>query len=406
MIFMSATSLEKYRSGGRNRFTCPRCEAAKTFTRYVDEQGKYFADHVGRCNRESKCGYHYTPKQFFIDNPSSNNKGQWPNLAAWKKPFQAPHAERLTSVNMQAIPKPVFEETQTAPDCNFVRFLADTFGADTARDLRSKFCIGSNADLWPNSTVFWLLGTNGTPYGAQVVLYDAASGKRQKNSWIHSALSRRFSKHDQVLPEWLQAYEQASKIPVPFGLHLLKESEGKPLAIVESAKTAVIMSAIQPKALWLAVGSLSNLNEQRLMEVKGADIVLYPDLGAFEKWCTKADELKAKGFKIAVSGLLEDAATDLDRQQGFDIADYFLKQCKASIPMEPTPNNEPKPKGNIEGLPSWLALHPDGIHINEKPLHSLNLEQRQSFQLHILEAAKTDQMMKAVWDYYWLDIIA
>lgn len=403
---MSATSLEKYRSGGRNRFTCPQCGAAKTFTRYVNEQGKYFADHVGRCNRESKCGYHYTPKQFFIDNPSNTNKEQWPSSAAWRKPFQVSNAERLTNVNIQAIPKQVFEETQTAPDCNFVRFLTATFGADTAQDLRRKFCIGSNADLWPNSTVFWLLGTDGTPFGAQVVLYDPASGKRQKNDWIHSALKRRFSKSGQTLPEWLQAYEQASKIPVPFGLHLLKESEGKPLAIVESAKTAVIMTAIQPKALWLAVGSLSNLNEQRLLEVKGSDIVLYPDLGAFEKWSVKADELKAKGFKIAVSELLESAANDLDRQQGFDIADYFLKDCGASTPTEPMPNIEQKPKGRIEGLPLWLTLHPDGIRINDKPLHLLNLEQRQRFHLHILDAAKTDPTMKAVWDCYWLDIMA
>lgn len=214
------------------------------------------------------------------------------------------------------------------------------------------------------------MGVHGTPYGAQVVLYDLRTGKRQKNGWIHTALSRRFSKHGQALPEWLQAYEQASKIPVPFGLHLLKESEGKPIAVVESAKTAVIMTTIEPKALWLAVGSLSNLNEQRLIEVKGADIVLYPDLGAFDKWSIKAEELKTKGFKIAVSELLERAASDFDRQQGLDIADYFLKKYGASKLVEPKPSNEQKSKGRIEGLPLWLTLHPDGIRINDKPLQS------------------------------------
>jgi hypothetical protein len=35
---------------------------------------------------------------------------------------------------------------------------------------------------------------------------------------------------------------------------------------------------------------------------------------------------KGKGFQIAVSDLLERAASDLDRLQEFDIADYFLKQ--------------------------------------------------------------------------------
>ena len=400
---MSATTLEKYRSGGRNRFTCPQCGAAKTFARYVDEQGKYFADHVGRCNRESNCGYHFTPKQFWGE--KSNLPLTKSHESHTKKGVKTNIVERAIQV-VQALPKWVFEETQTAPDCNFVRFLTATFGASTAQELRRKFCIGSNADLWPNSTVFWLLGADGTPYGAQVVLYDPASGKRQKNAWIHTALSRRFSKQGQALPEWLQAYEQASKIPVPFGLHLLKESEGKPVAIVESAKTAVIMTAKYPKALWLAMGSLSNLNEQRLTGVKGADIVLYPDLGAFEKWSIKADELKAKEFKIVVSELLEEAASDLDREQGFDIADYFLKAQNAPKSTEPKPSIEQKSNCTLEGLPLWLTLHSDGIHINDKPLQSLNLEQRKRFHLHILDAAKTDAMMKAVWDCYWLDIMA
>jgi len=66
---MSAISLEKYQAGGRNRYPCPQCGKSKVFTRYVQD-GQYLADHVGKCNRASNCGYHYAPKQFFEDNPS------------------------------------------------------------------------------------------------------------------------------------------------------------------------------------------------------------------------------------------------------------------------------------------------------------------------------------------------
>jgi len=141
------------------------------------------------------------------------------------------------------------------------------------------------------------------------------------------------------------------------------------------------------------------------LEAKGSDIMLYPDLGGFEKWKIKADELNAKGFKIAVSELVESAASDLDRQHGFDIADYILKEQRASKSTQPKPSIDPKPKGRIEGLPVWLTVHPDGIHINHKPLHLLNLERRERFHLHIRAAANTDPMMKAVWDCYWLDIL-
>lgn len=322
---MSAISLEKYQTGGRNRYTCPQCGKHKVFTRYIKE-GQYLADHVGRCNRESNCGYHFTPREFFKDNPSlGKDNAQWRKSEAWKDVYQAP----TTEPRPQALPRWVFEETQTAPDCNFVRFLAATFGADTAQELRRKFCIGSNSDLWPNSTVFWLLGTDGTPYGAQVVLYDPGTGKRQKNGWIHTALNSRFAKSKQALPDSLENYKNASKFPFPFGLHLLSENQGKPIAIVESAKTAIIMNTIQPKALWLAIGGLSYLNEQRLKDLNGLDIVLYPDLGAFEKWREKAEDLKHKGFKVSASLLLENAALVTDRQNGFDIADYFLKNVSS-----------------------------------------------------------------------------
>ena len=39
--------------------------------RYIDTENsnQYIADNVGKCNHLDKCGYHYTPKQYFEDNP-------------------------------------------------------------------------------------------------------------------------------------------------------------------------------------------------------------------------------------------------------------------------------------------------------------------------------------------------
>ena len=34
-----------------------------------NETGAYLSDEVGRCNREVKCGYHLSPKQYFAENP-------------------------------------------------------------------------------------------------------------------------------------------------------------------------------------------------------------------------------------------------------------------------------------------------------------------------------------------------
>ena len=63
-------SLQPYEGPG-SRFTCPACGGKRCFTRYVDENGDWLDEAVGRCNHESRCGYHYTPRQFFEDHPSA-----------------------------------------------------------------------------------------------------------------------------------------------------------------------------------------------------------------------------------------------------------------------------------------------------------------------------------------------
>ena len=59
--------LQKY-AGKSTRFTCPGCKTPYSFTRYLNGE-THLPIHptVGRCNREIKCGYHYTPRQYFTD---------------------------------------------------------------------------------------------------------------------------------------------------------------------------------------------------------------------------------------------------------------------------------------------------------------------------------------------------
>ena len=110
-----------------------------------------------------------------------------------------------------------------------------------------------------------------------------------------------------------------------FGEHLLINQPNKPVGIVESEKTAIIASAYLPELTWMAAGSLNGINVQLLSSLSGKSIVLYPDIKGYEKWERKAHELKAQGFKIAVSDILEkaDFVTEEDRTKGYDLADYL-----------------------------------------------------------------------------------
>ena len=55
-------------------------------------------------------------------------------------------------------------------------------------------------------------------------------------------------------------------------------------------------------------------------------MIIYPDLGGYDKWCVLAEKFSAKiGFRCKVSRLLEDNATEEERQNGLDLADYLLR---------------------------------------------------------------------------------
>ena len=61
--------LEPYK-GIATRHTCPICQRKRCFSRYIDTEKRIsFPNHVGRCDHEQKCGYHFTPREFFDQNP-------------------------------------------------------------------------------------------------------------------------------------------------------------------------------------------------------------------------------------------------------------------------------------------------------------------------------------------------
>src|SRR5687768_3764849 len=88
--------LEPY-TGPASRYNCPSCQKPKQFSRYLDtETGEMLANHVGRCNRESGCGYHYKPKEFFLENPDQKpdyQTNQYRKPEPPKKPVYIPLSE-------------------------------------------------------------------------------------------------------------------------------------------------------------------------------------------------------------------------------------------------------------------------------------------------------------------------
>jgi hypothetical protein len=315
--------LEPYK-GMNTRYRCPSCQQRdKTFSLYIDkETGEHIHPSVGRCNRESNCGHHYTPKQYFQDNNISFDK---PQPKAYK-PRPIPPQPKPISF----IPFKVFKASLKGHDANnFVKFLIDLFGVEVASELVSRYFIATSKH-WNGATVFWQIDTRGKVRTGKIMLYSPTTGKRVKEpfnhiNWVHKALKQPEFELRQCL----------------FGEHLLIDKT-KPVAIVESEKTAVIASVYLPQFIWVAVGSLTNLNAEKCSILKGRTVTLFPDLNGFEKWSSKAKELSHLAI-FTVSDLLERKATEAERNQGFDLADYLIKYDYKAFALPEPKATEPPP---------------------------------------------------------------
>ncbi|MBR3984969.1 MAG: hypothetical protein IKJ92_08485 [Bacteroidaceae bacterium] len=75
-------------------------------------------------------------------------------------------------------------------------------------------------------------------------------------------------------------------------LSLALQAATPPLVmLVESEKTALIMSLVCPDKVWLATGGKANFKEQMLAPLIGLEVAVYPDADALRDWYARAVEM-------------------------------------------------------------------------------------------------------------------
>lgn len=350
------------------KYVCPNCNK-KTFVYYVDtEKGNYLTDDYGRCDREQNCGYHKAPpkgkkaylitflaltdisdkasklidlngvisivpkSQILEQNSKSCFISEWylktSNIIYASNEIKYFNTDNVSIVNeaktiLQPDPiKPSFHDLEllkkmyceSPVNDNLTEFLKTVFNPDeVTKAILNYYLTGTNY-FWQNATVFWQIDNKEQIHGAKLMLYDKHTGKRIKEpynhiNWLHKAVKE----PDFILNQCL------------FGLHLINEDYLKIIAIVESEKTAIIMSIFLPEYIWLATGSKGNFKFDLLEPIKKRNIIAFPDKGEFKNWYNRANELNNKGFKIAVSQLIEQT----NFNNGFDLADYYFYNIKA-----------------------------------------------------------------------------
>lgn len=371
-------TLEPYK-GMHTRYTCPACRKQKQFTRYINtETGAYIADNVGACNRQNKCQYDYTPKQYFKDHEYLHNskhqgiigkRKQLTKKAIVSNPRKTEEStmknNHTTSspTNISYISKEIFQKSLQGYNSNhLIQHLYKRFPKAVVDEALEKYKIGT-AKHWLGATVFWQIDIEGKIRTGKIILYNPETGKRVKEpfnhiNWIHSILK-------------LENFQLRQCF---FGEHLLKEDVDKPVAIVESEKTAITCSICSPELIWLAAGSLQNLSIEKAAVLKGRRVFLFPDLNGYDQWNEKAKNISFyyRDIVFTVSQLLEQNATEEERKEGLDIADYLLAGLDNSIEEESSEKSiDTHPNNSQDIVPSEVVQNPDLIHITEEDAEKL-----------------------------------
>jgi hypothetical protein len=275
------------------KFNCPKCGKKKRFVKYIEtETGNYADSQYGRCDRETSCGYIMYPNNNSILNYE----------------YIAPQPEKPSYIE-----KEILQNSLTKYEINpLINYLYNYYSKDEVRNSFKKYQVGTSK-MYNGATVFWQMDNTGNIRTGKIMAYDIATGGRIKDenisyvNWVHSVLKKPNYNLKQCL----------------FGLHLLNDIV-KQVAIVESEKTAIIMSIEFPNYTWMSTGSLQGFKYEYLAPLKGTDIIAFPDKGGYDKWKVTADGLNKKGFNIEISKLLKNKKY----KNGWDLVDVLHDENK------------------------------------------------------------------------------
>ena len=254
--------------------------------------------------------------------------------------------------------------TQTRSDKNHLaRWLCTLFPENRVAEVLARYRTGSTRD---GRIIYWQIDERGQVRAGKVMAYNPDGHRRKEKTpsvlqtspplwgegppvcWVHSMKINGIRFDEMLAPQCL------------FGLSLLNTEHmvsttdftdysdysadsnstrqgknpyhlGNPwserIGVVESEKTALILSLLCPDKVWLATGGKQNFKEQMLTPLLGYEVEVYPDADALADWYARAVEMnRTIGTHLHIPTWYYDLMNhDKARRAGWDLADVLLR---------------------------------------------------------------------------------
>lgn len=272
---MQSYKYQLYR--GSKKWVCPNC-GRKTFVPYVlaSDNSTLVAGDCGRCDREQKCGYFKTP--------AGNVRTEVPDPPRPATPIRfAPYVATVE------------------PRGTLFDWAVSKVGEGPATTAWTRYRVGLDAH---GRALFWQIDKAGSVHAGKAIGYDRTGHRLHEPgayNWAHK------------MPDFAPYMTGEELQQCLFGEHLI--TPGAIVKVVESEKTAIMMSVLQPQFTWVACGGAQMLkNEARLAALDGCLVVLVPDQGQGAAWLRIA----------AAHGYACEFVCERQGKEGGDILDLYL----------------------------------------------------------------------------------
>ena len=295
-------------NGRNSRYTCPKCGKHYEFILYVDaETNQPLAEHVGMCNRKDKCGYHYTPSDFFRD------KGEVREIEI--VPSRPPITTHFDVVDKYYL-RHHYPNTN-GRQSNHIVHLTSLFGHERVKEMQCEYMTGVYGD---GICIFWQIDLFGQIHTGKMIQYDPKTGHNTGwFNWFHKYLGD----SNFILKQCL------------YGEHLLRRLDAtRTIVLVESYKNAHFVRCLTKQFVVLSTDCKGGFTAERCKPLKGRNVIVLPDCGAFDDWARKAYYISREvGCSMRMSTFLEERATREQKAEGYDIADWIQDQILFGRPL-------------------------------------------------------------------------
>lgn len=293
------------------KYTCPHCNQ-KSFVRAVNVDGAFLSENVGRCDHQNKCGYSYYPFEYFERNliPIRNNdvtndekilekfekteffdiKPYW--IERYKKfNYTEPVYTKNLSMYLYDLPE---EYTKDFTIVNyFVKNIIEKFGVTSTQikencekyntfislnrhpidfDSTDKSEFIPSPEYMKNVYVDNMVQTpvNIIYFKFKVHFFfeEAYGGYPTCSTMVYKTDFHRSHENGKHEGNFSHHYFDAGRPYLKtgvrwclYGEHLLKDTQGKNVIIVEAPKTAFVLSMVYPEFVWTATGGVHNLSK-------------------------------------------------------------------------------------------------------------------------------------------------